>query len=725
MTVWLLLIILAGFAAIAYGVVTTRSVMAAPAGNERMQEIAGAIQEGASAYLTRQYTTIAIVGVVVTVLLLLFFRGDFVPAVGFVLGAVLSGAAGFIGMLISVRANVRTTEASRHGLQKGLDIAFKAGAVTGMLVAGLALLGLAVYFAILIGPLGYEEQSRKVVNGLISLSLGASLISVFARLGGGIFTKGADVGGDLVGKVEAGIPEDDPRNAATIADNVGDNVGDCAGMAADLFETYVVTIAATMVLASILFAGVPTAEGNLLSAVQTFMIYPLAIGGSCILTSIAGTYFVKLSKGSTNVMGALYKGLIATGGFSIIALAIVTGLIVGFGNEYQIAGAGGIGLRTFTGGSLFFCGLLGLAVTGAIVWVTEYYTGTGFRPVRSVAKASESGHGTNVIQGLAVSMEATALPALIIIVGIVGAFNLAGLYGIAIAVTTMLALAGMIVALDAFGPVTDNAGGIAEMAELEGTVRDTTDALDAVGNTTKAVTKGYAIGSAGLGALVLFAAYAEDLRYFAANPDLYPFFTGLTPDYSLINPYVIVGLFAGGLLPFLFASLAMQAVGRAASSIVEEVRRQFREKPGIMDRTEKPDYGRAVNLLTGAAIKEMIIPSLLPILGPIVLYVLVGMVAGTAEALAAVGAMLMGVIVTGLFLALSMTAGGGAWDNAKKYIEDGNHGGKGSEAHKAAVTGDTVGDPYKDTAGPAVNPMIKITNIVALLLLAYLASLGT
>ncbi|MCQ8184716.1 sodium-translocating pyrophosphatase [Parvularcula maris] len=719
----LFLVILAGLAAVAYGIYTTRQVLAAPAGNERMQEIAGAIQEGASAYLTRQYTTIAIVGVIATVLLLIFFRGDFVPAVGFVLGAVLSGAAGFIGMLISVRANVRTTEASRHGLQQGLDIAFKAGAVTGMLVAGLALLGLAVYFALLTGPLGFEEESRRVVNGLISLSLGASLISVFARLGGGIFTKGADVGGDLVGKVEAGIPEDDPRNAATIADNVGDNVGDCAGMAADLFETYVVTIAATMVLASIIFVGLPAEEGSL-SAVQRFMLYPLAIGGSCILTSIAGTYFVKLGKGSTNVMGALYKGLIVTGGLSIIALLIVTALVVPFGEEFFMPGVGGEGLKTFTGMSLFWCGIIGLAVTGAIVWVTEYYTGTGFRPVKSVAKASESGHGTNVIQGLAVSMEATAIPAIIIIIGIITAFSLAGLYGIAIAVTTMLALAGMIVALDAFGPVTDNAGGIAEMSELEGSVRDTTDALDAVGNTTKAVTKGYAIGSAGLGALVLFAAYAEDLRYFAANPETYPFFEGIVPDYSLINPYVIVGLFFGGLLPFLFGSLAMQAVGRAASAIVEEVRRQFKEKPGIMDRTEKPDYGRAVNLLTGAAIKEMIVPSLLPILGPIVLYFCVGAVAGTGQALAAVGAMLMGVIITGLFLALSMTAGGGAWDNAKKYIEDGHHGGKGSEAHKAAVTGDTVGDPYKDTAGPAVNPMIKITNIVALLLLAYLASLG-
>ncbi|NRA29098.1 MAG: sodium-translocating pyrophosphatase [Parvularculaceae bacterium] len=724
MLVWLSLVILAGLGAVWYGWKTTQEVMAAPAGNERMQEIASAIQEGASAYLRRQYITIGIVGAVTAGLLLAFFRGDIVPAFGFILGAVLSGAAGYIGMLISVRANVRTTEASRQGLQQGLDIAFKSGAVTGMLVAGLALLGLTVYFFIMVILGGADESSRTVVNGLVSLSLGASLISVFARLGGGIFTKGADVGGDLVGKVEAGIPEDDPRNAATIADNVGDNVGDCAGMAADLFETYVVTIAATMVLASILFAGIAVDEDGGMSMVQRFMLYPLVIGGACIVTSILGARKVKLDPGSSDVMGALYKGLIWTGGYSIGALALVTLLVVGFGDTYEVTALGGEGVRSFTGYSLLYCGLIGLAVTGGIVWITEYYTGTEYRPVKSVAKASESGHGTNVIQGLAMSMEATAIPALLIIFGIIATYNLAGLYGIAIAVTTMLSLAGMVVALDAFGPVTDNAGGIAEMAELDSSVRETTDALDAVGNTTKAVTKGYAIGSAGLGALVLFAAYAEDLRYFAANPDKYPFFAGVVPDYSLVNPYVIVGLFAGGLLPFLFGSMAMQAVGRAAAAIVEEVRRQFREKPGIMEGTEKPDYGRAVDLLTTSAIKEMILPSLLPILGPIVVYVCVGAVAGTAEALAAVGAMLMGVIITGLFLALSMTAGGGAWDNAKKYIEDGNHGGKGSEAHKAAVTGDTVGDPYKDTAGPAVNPMIKITNIVALLLLAFLASLG-
>ncbi|WP_031551378.1 sodium-translocating pyrophosphatase [Parvularcula oceani] len=727
MTISLVLVVLAGLAAVAYGIATSRQVMAMSPGNARMQEVAGAIQEGARAYLARQYTTITIVGILVLVLLLFFFGFDWIPATGFAVGAILSGIAGYVGMLVSVRANVRTTEASRHGLQKGLSVAFKSGAVTGMLVAGLALLGLSIFFLVLTAGIDLEPGDRRVINGLIALSLGASLISVFARLGGGIFTKGADVGGDLVGKVEAGIPEDDPRNAATIADNVGDNVGDCAGMAADLFETYVVTIAATMVLASILFADLVlltgTGEISQFTAVQRFMLYPLAIGAICILCSIAGTFFVKLSKGSSNVMGALYKGLLATGILSIAGLALVTALIVPFGEEYSVGAADGSGIRIFTGLSLFLCGLAGLAVTGLIVWVTEYYTGTGFRPVRSVAASSESGHGTNVIQGLAVSMEATALPAVIIMVGIVTTFSLAGLYGIAVAVTTMLALAGMIVALDAFGPVTDNAGGIAEMAELDASVRETTDALDAVGNTTKAVTKGYAIGSAGLGALVLFAAYAEDLRYFAAHPELYPFFEGIVPDYSLINPYVIVGLFAGGLLPFLFGSMAMQAVGRAAGRIVEEVRRQFRENPGIMDRTVKPDYARAVSILTGAAIKEMIVPSLLPILGPLVLYLLVGMVAGTAAALSAVGAMLLGVIVTGLFLALSMTAGGGAWDNAKKYIEDGHHGGKGSEAHKAAVTGDTVGDPYKDTAGPAVNPMIKITNIVALLLLAYLASL--
>ena len=691
------LIILAGLIAVAYGVITRAGLMKASTGNERMNEIAGAIQEGAKAYLNKQYKTIAIVGVAVVIVLFALFQNLIAP-VGFIIGAVLSGIAGYVGMLVSVQANVRTTEASRQSLGAGLNVAFKAGAITGMLVAGLALLGLAVYYMLLTGPMGANE--RGVIDGLVSLSLGASLISVFARLGGGIFTKGADVGGDLVGKVEAGIPEDDPRNPATIADNVGDNVGDCAGMAADLFETYVVTIAATMILGSILFGSV----GEL-------ALYPMAIGAVCIITSIIGTYFVKLGKGSTNVMGALYKGLIATGVLSVAAIAGVTHVVLGgFGN---IADTG------FTGMDLFLCSVVGLVITFLIVMVTEYYTGTKYRPVKSVAAASESGHGTNVIAGLAVSMEATAIPALIIVAGIIITFSLAGLYGIAIAVTAMLGVAGMIVALDAFGPVTDNAGGIAEMAELDPEVRNTTDTLDAVGNTTKAVTKGYAIGSAGLGALVLFAAYYQDILYFSGqtgNP-----LSGVTVDFSLTNPYVIVGLFIGGLLPYLFGAWAMQSVGRAAGAIVEEVRRQFKADPGIMAGTSRPNYAKAVDLLTGAAIKEMIKPSLLPILAPIVLYFAVYLIAGTSQALASLGAMLMGVIVTGLFLALSMTAGGGAWDNAKKYIEDGHHGGKGSEAHKASVTGDTVGDPYKDTAGPAVNPMIKITNIIALLLLAVIA----
>ena len=705
MSLELWLVIAAGLLSIAYGAFTVNSVMALSTGTDRMKEIAAAIQEGAQAYLNRQYTTIAAVGAVVFLALLVLI--DLVAAFGFAIGAVLSGAAGYIGMLVSVRANVRTTQAASESLAKGLSVAFRSGAVTGMLVAGLALLGLAGYYAILTFGMGNAPESRVVVNGLIALSLGASLISVFARLGGGIFTKGADVGGDLVGKVEAGIPEDDPRNPATIADNVGDNVGDCAGMAADLFETYVVTLVATMVLGSILFTA---------DAAQ-FMFYPMAIGAVCIVTSIIGTFAVTLGKGSTNIMSALYKGLIATGVLSLVAIAVVTFQVFGFSEEIAQTSGG----QGFTGLSLFLCGVIGLVVTGLIVWITEYYTGTGFRPVKSVAKSSESGHGTNVIQGLAVSMEATALPALVIVIAIVATYSLAGLYGIATAVTTMLALAGMIVALDAFGPVTDNAGGIAEMSGLEGSVRDTTDALDAVGNTTKAVTKGYAIGSAGLGALVLFAAYTEDIRHFVAHPADYPFFADVAIDFSLSNPYVVVGLFVGGLLPYLFGSMAMMAVGRAAGAIVEEVRRQFRDKPGIMQGTEKPDYAAAVNMLTGAAIKEMVVPSMIPILSPLVLYGTVSLVADKSAALSAVGAMLMGVIITGLFVALSMTAGGGAWDNAKKYIEDGNHGGKGSEAHKAAVTGDTVGDPYKDTAGPAVNPMIKITNIVALLLLAVLA----
>ena len=720
MTLWFWIALAAGVAAVLYGWLQSRSIMSADAGTDRMKEIASAIQEGANAYLKRQYTTIAMVGVGVIILLAIFFRSWEVP-LGFVIGAVLSGAAGFIGMKVSVQANVRTTQAASKSLQGGLAMAFKSGAVTGLLVVGLALLGVVGYYGFLTGVMGFPPAERSVIDGLVALGFGASLISIFARLGGGIFTKGADVGGDMVGKVEAGIPEDDPRNAATIADNVGDNVGDCAGMAADLFETFAVTIVATMVLGAIYFGGLPY--------LGSIMLLPLAICAVCILASIAGTWFVKLGKGSTNIMGALYKGLIATGVFSLagLAIAINWGLPNGFGEmegagtALRLLASSGEGAAIVTGLDLFFCGVAGLAVTALIVVITEYYTGTAYRPVRSVAKSSESGHGTNVIQGLAVSLEATALPAIVIIAGIILTFNLAGLYGVAIATTTMLALAGMIVALDAFGPVTDNAGGIAEMSDLPSEVRDTTDALDAVGNTTKAVTKGYAIGSAGLGALVLFAAYSEDLSYFAANAAESSVLSGVTVNFSIANPYVVVGLLFGGLLPFLFSGMSMMAVGRAAQSVVEEVRRQFREMPGIMKGEVKPDYSRAVDILTRAAIKEMIVPSMLPVLSPIVLLLVIWPIAGISSALAAVGAMLLGVIVTGLFVAISMTSGGGAWDNAKKYIEDGNHGGKGSEAHKAAVTGDTVGDPYKDTAGPAVNPMIKITNIVALLMLAVLA----
>ena len=705
----LILVLACGVIALLYGGWLVQQLLAKSAGTKEMQEIAAAIQEGAAAYLNRQYTTIAIAGAVIFIAAFIVLGWQ--VAIGFLIGATLSGAAGYIGMNVSVRANVRTAEAARVGLAEGLSVAFRSGAVTGLLVVGLGLLGVAGYYGILTEVLGLSvtdpAQSRIVVNALVALGFGASLISIFARLGGGIFTKGADVGGDMVGKVEAGIPEDDPRNPATIADNVGDNVGDCAGMAADLFETYAVTTVATMVLASIFFSG---------DEKVAMMLYPLTIAGACILTSIAGTFFVRLGP-SRNIMGALYKGLIATGVLSLIILLPVTYWIIGLDTQYAILG----GAR-FTGWNLYVCGVIGLVVTGLIVWITEYYTGTNFRPVQSVAKSSQTGHGTNVIQGLAVSMEATALPALVICAGIVSTYLLAGLFGIAIAVTTMLALAGMIVALDAFGPVTDNAGGIAEMSGLEGEVRKTTDALDAVGNTTKAVTKGYAIGSAGLGALVLFAAYTEDINYFVANSDSYPTFKGIElPTFSLTDPWVVVGLFIGGLLPFLFGGLAMTAVGRAAGAVVEEVRRQFKEMPGIMLRTQKPDYGRAVDMLTRAAIREMIIPSMLPVLSPIVLFLVVRLIAGSTSALNALGAMLLGVIVTGLFVAISMTSGGGAWDNAKKYIEDGHYGGKGSDAHKAAVTGDTVGDPYKDTAGPAVNPMIKITNIVALLLLAVLA----
>jgi len=702
------LIVVCGVLAIIYAIWAIRWVLAADAGSPKMQEISAAVREGAQAYLKRQYSTIAIVGIVIF-LILGYFLGWLV-ATGFLIGAVLSGAAGFIGMNVSVRANVRTAQAAIRSLADGLALAFRAGAITGLLVAGLALLGVTLYFGFLTGTLKFAPDDRTVIDALVALGFGASLISIFARLGGGIFTKGADVGGDLVGKVEAGIPEDDPRNPATIADNVGDNVGDCAGMAADLFETYAVTTVATMVLAAIFFRS---AGADVLLKMMTL---PLAIGGICIITSIIGTFFVKLGA-SQSIMGALYKGVIATGVLSLIGIALVIQLLIGFGT---ISG------QSYTGTSLFVCGIVGLLVTGLIVWITEYYTGTNFRPVQAIAKASVTGHGTNIIQGLAVSLEATALPTIVIIAGILISFKLAGLFGIAIAVTTMLALAGMIVALDAFGPVTDNAGGIAEMSGLPKEVRKSTDALDAVGNTTKAVTKGYAIGSAGLGALVLFAAYNEDLRFFIADAVRHPYFQGVQLDFSLNNPYVVAGLLFGGLLPYLFGALGMTAVGRAASAIVEEVRRQFREKPGIMQGTDKPDYGRAVDLLTRAAIKEMIVPSLLPVLSPIVVYYVVYWVAGggatgKSAAFSAVGAMLLGVIVTGLFVAISMTSGGGAWDNAKKYIEDGHYGGKGSEPHKAAVTGDTVGDPYKDTAGPAVNPMIKITNIVALLLLAILA----
>jgi len=703
MAIWV--IIACGALSIVYGIWAVQSVMAADAGNQRMQEIAGAIQEGAQAYLTRQYTTIGIAGVVIFVIVAWLLS---IPvAIGFAIGAILSGLAGFIGMLVSVRANVRTTQASSQSLAAGLAIAFRSGAVTGLLVAGLALLGVAIYYMVLTQVVGLAPEDRTVINALVALGFGASLISIFARLGGGIFTKGADVGGDLVGKVEAGIPEDDPRNPATIADNVGDNVGDCAGMAADLFETYAVTVVATMVLASIFFATS--------AQLESIMLYPLAIGAACVVTSIIGTFFVRLGS-NQSIMGALYKGFIATGVLSGIVLYPITMYMIGMDTVLTV----GEGL-SFTGMDLFLCGIAGLVVTALIIFITEYYTGINYRPVKSIANASVTGHGTNVIQGLAVSMEATALPAIVIIAGIIVTYSLAGLFGIAIAVTTMLALAGVVVALDAFGPVTDNAGGIAEMSDLPEDVRKTTDALDAVGNTTKAVTKGYAIGSAGLGALVLFAAYTEDLKYFISNPTEFPYFEGVTLDFSLSNPYVVVGLFFGGLLPYLFGSMGMMAVGRAGGAIVEEVRRQFREKPGIMEGTERPDYGAAVDLLTKAAIKEMVIPSMLPVLSPIVVYFVVDAIAGKSAAFSALGAMLLGVIVTGLFVAISMTAGGGAWDNAKKYIEDGHHGGKGSEAHKAAVTGDTVGDPYKDTAGPAVNPMIKITNIVALLLLAVLA----
>tara|TARA_X000000950_G_scaffold286276_1_gene394685 strand:+ start:670 stop:2769 length:2100 start_codon:yes stop_codon:yes gene_type:complete len=693
------IVLLCSLLSIGFGAFTTKKILEEPQGTDKMKEIASAIQEGAQAYLNRQYITISIVGALITLLLYFLIHNSYV-AIGFVIGAFLSGLAGYVGMFVSVRANVRTTQAATVSLDKALDISFKSGAITGFLVVGFGLLGLVGYYWFLYQEFG-QSQGREIVEAMIALSFGASLISIFARLGGGIFTKGADVGADLVGKIEAGIPEDDPRNPAVIADNVGDNVGDCAGMAADLFETYAVTIVGTMVLGLILFDAADQ---------QLFMMFPLLIAGVCIVSSLFGAYYVKLGEGSTNIMGALYKGLIITALSSIILIYFVTDFFIG--SDKLIINSD-LFIESFLGIDLFYCAIIGLSVTGLIVWITEYYTSTEFTPVKSVARSSQSGHATNIIQGLAVSMQSTALPTIVIILGIVLSYKFAGLYGISIAATTMLALAGMIVALDAYGPVTDNAGGIAEMSNLSENVRKTTDALDAVGNTTKAVTKGYAIGSAGLASLVLFGAYTQDLKYYFPNLDV---------KFSLDDPYVVVGLLIGGMLPYLFGSMGMTAVGRTAEKIVKEVRRQFAENKGIMTGKSKPEYGKAVDILTKAAIYEMILPSMLPVLAPFITYYLIFIISGEpGSAFTALGAMLLGTIVTGLFVAISMTSGGGAWDNAKKYIEDGNFGGKNSDAHKAAITGDTVGDPYKDTAGPAINPMIKIINIVSILLLSMLS----
>ncbi|MDR1475388.1 MAG: sodium-translocating pyrophosphatase [Holosporales bacterium] len=679
--------------ALLYGAVSAFLVFKSDTGNARMKEIASAIQEGAYAYLRHEYRAILVVGAVVA-LAVGFFMGTY-SAVGFLIGAGFSALAGYIGMMISVRANIRTAEASRNGLAAGLSVAYKAGSVTGFLVVGLGLLGITGYYIYLRNAF-LDEHS--VSEALLAFSFGASLISIFARLGGGIFTKGADVGADLVGKVEAGIPEDDPRNPAVIADNVGDNVGDCAGMAADLFETYVVTTTASMVLAGIFFADIH---------LEILTLYPLAICGVCVVSSILGTFFARLGK-SQNIMSALYKSLFVAAALSLLFIAGITYYLIPPDEVFILNNL------TFGATDLVVCCCVGLVVTAFMVWVTEYYTASSYRPVRSIAKSSETGHGTNVIQGLAVSMESTAIPVVIISAGIAVSYMTAGLYGVSIAATSMLALAGIVITIDAYGPITDNAGGIAEMAELPKNVRETTDALDAVGNTTKAVTKGYAIGSAALAALVLFSTYTQDLQRLFEN---------VSVNFSLENAYVIIGLFVGGLLPYLFGSFGMTSVGRAGGAIVMEVRRQFKEKPGIMKGTDKPDYGKAVGMLTKAAIKEMIIPSLLPIFAPIVLFAIVYYATGLAEAFSALGAMLLGTIVTGIFVAISMTSGGGAWDNAKKYIEAGNYGGKGSEAHKAAVTGDTVGDPYKDTVGPAINPLIKIVNIVALIMLAALSKI--